>query len=170
MIKKPVEVKTDILSAPSLYAIERITMMPGAVYPDRGIQVLRIEDPSSDGFLSLEPCCGTHVRSTSELENFCITSNRSTKSGTFEMTAVCGQCAQLVYENGEALMRTMAELRAESGTERAETESRELLAMIKRVKGDLCNHDVPFTIKESALKELETIGKRVNLKLRESIR
>lgn len=169
LIKKPIEVKTDILSAHELYACEGITTVPGAVYPDSEIQVLRIEDFST-GFLSLEPCCGTHIKSTSELENFCITSIRSTKSGTFEITAVCGRRAQLVYDNGEILKRTMCELRTKLDTEYTESELRDLLASIKRIKGDLRNNDVPFTIKESALNELETIDKRVNLKLRDSIR
>lgn len=169
IIKKPVEVKTDILSAHELYACDRITTVPGAVYPDRDIQVLRIED-TTNGFSSLEPCCGTHVRTTSELENFCITSIRSTKSGTFEITAVCGQLAQRVYENGEMLKSTMAEIREKVGTELPETELYESITEIKRVKYNLRNNVVPFTIKESALEELEPIDKLMTTKHRKSIR
>lgn len=165
----PIEVKTVILSADELYACDGITTVPGIVYPDHGIQALRIEDTSSD-FLSLEPCCGTHVKSTSEIENFCITSNRSTKSGTFEITAVCGQRAQQVYENGETLLRTMAEVGEKLNKECTQAEYSELILTIKRMKGDLQGNDVPFTIKASALEELEPMRKRVNLKLRESMR
>lgn len=169
MIKQPLEAKTVILSAHELYACEQMTTVPGAVYPEHHIRVLRIEDVSN-GFLSLEPCCGTHVRSTSELENFCITSIRSTKSGTFEFTAVCGRRAQIVYENGTAMLQTLSEIRTKTDTENTEKELRELIAIVKRAKSNLRNNDLPFTIKESAFKELETIDKRVNLKLRESIR
>lgn len=138
------------------------------MYPDNGIQVLRIEDPKN-GFLSLEPCCGTHVKSTSELENFCITSIRTVER-TFEIKAVCGRNAQLAHENGEALLSTMADLRAKVNTELTETELYELLATIKRVKRDLCDNDVPFTFKKNALEYLETIDRPINLKLRESLR
>lgn len=169
IIKKPVEVKTAILSAHELYACDRITTVPGAVYTDRDIQVLRIED-TSNGFISLEPCCGTHVRTTSELENFCFTSIRSTKSGTFEITAVCGQRAQCVYKNGEMLKSILAKIRVKLDTELSETELYESIMEIKRVKGNLNNNDVPFTIKESALEELASIDKLMTTKHRNSIR
>lgn len=169
IIKKPLEVKTDLLAAHELYACDRITTVPGAVYPENDIQVLRIEDTPS-GFVSLEPCCGTHVRTTSEVENFCITAIRSTKSGTFEITAVCGERAQQVCENGKNALREMEELRAGLQSAQTESELHEIIATIRRMKGSLRDNQVPFTIKESTSKELETIDKPMNVKLRDTIR
>lgn len=157
------------MSAHELYACDRITTVPGVVYPDQGIKILRIEDTSSR-FLSLEPCCGTHVKSTSELGFFFITSIRRNK--TYEITAVCGQRAQFVHENGQTMMRTMAELCAKLDTELTVAELNALIATIKRLKYDLNNISdaVPFTTKENSLNELERLDKRVNMKLRERMR
>lgn len=157
------------MSAHELYACDRITTVPGAVYPDQGIKILRIEDTSS-GFLSLEPCCGTHVNSTSELENFFITSIRRNK--TYEITAVCGQRAQIVHENGQTMMRTMAELRAKLDTELTEAEINAFPATIKRLGRDLRNNvvAVPLKTKEGLLNELKALDKTVIIKLRQAIR
>lgn len=155
------------MAAHELYACERLTTIPGAVYPDNEIKILRIEDTSS-GFLSLEPCCGTHVKSTSELGNFYITSIRRNKS--YEITAVCGRSAQIAYENQQTMMRSMAELRAKLDTELTVAELKALIATIKGLKCDLGNNSVPFATKESSLNELESLHKRVTMKLREEIR
>lgn len=78
-----------------LYASDQITTVPGTIYPNQNIRVLQIKSDSNK-FLTLEPCCGTHVRNTSELGDFCITSIKSTKSITTIFTAVCGQLAKVV--------------------------------------------------------------------------
>lgn len=97
VIQSPTDVKTDFLSAHEFYASDRITVLPGAIYPDHNIRIRRIEK-FDNGFASLEPCCGTHVNSTAELECFTITSFKNNKLGTFDITAVCGPTARQVTD------------------------------------------------------------------------
>lgn len=143
--------------------------MPGAIYPDSGIRIIAIEEPSSK-FLSLEPCCGTHIKRTSDLERFCITSIHSTKLRTLEITAVCGRRAETVYQNGLALDALIESLRARVDANLSESQLYELVEDIRQMRGSLYTNDLPFTNKGVATRESETMQKAVNTKLRTMIR
>lgn len=95
IIKKPTEFKTDILSVQEFYACPNKTVLPGAIYPDDNIRVKRLKH-LEENIISIEPCCGTHVNSTSELRSFCITGFKMTKESSFNITAHCGEIAESV--------------------------------------------------------------------------
>lgn len=77
-----------------LYACDSVTLIPGIVYNEQAISVLKIE---SDDLLSMEPCCGTHARNTSELQDFHITVFRARRGrGLFKFEAVSGNAAKKV--------------------------------------------------------------------------
>lgn len=68
--------------------------MPGAVYPDENICVLKVE---TDEIQSMEPCCGTHVRNTKELLGFHIISIKSGRHrDLYRLEAVSGLMAKNV--------------------------------------------------------------------------
>lgn len=65
--------------------------MPGAVYPDENIRVLKVE---TDEIQSMEPCCGTHVRNTKELLDFHVISFKSGRHrDLYRLEAVSGLMA-----------------------------------------------------------------------------
>lgn len=68
--------------------------MPGSVYPDENISVLKVK---TDEILSMEPCCGTHVRNTKELHDFHIINFKSGRHrGLYRLEAVSGLTAMNV--------------------------------------------------------------------------
>lgn len=79
-----------------LYACDNVTRIPGIVYDDR--ETIRILKIATDDLVSMEPCCGTHVRNTSELENFAVTRFYVGRGrGLFRIEAVTGAAADRVF-------------------------------------------------------------------------
>lgn len=77
-----------------LYGCDDITIIPGAIYDEQSISVLKI---ATDQLLSMEPCCGTHANNTNELQDFRITTFRAGRNrGHFKIEAVCGNLAKQV--------------------------------------------------------------------------
>lgn len=95
LIKSAITIDVKSMSESEFYAADDITTVPGVTYPDSNIRVLQIRDETIN-FLSLEPCCGTHVRNTSELQDFCILAHRDLRSGIHEFIAVSGDQAEKV--------------------------------------------------------------------------
>lgn len=83
------------MTGQDLYACDSITIIPGVIYDERSITVLKME---GDQLLSMEPCCGTHAKNTNELQDFQITYLRGSRRGLFEIEAVCGNVAKQVRE------------------------------------------------------------------------
>lgn len=88
-------VLTHIVDAQSFYTLNGITRIPGEVYPDRNVRIVSIAD-IKNGISSREPCCGTHVKNSREIEFFCITNVRHTGRGAYQFTAVTGRAAKMV--------------------------------------------------------------------------
>lgn len=51
-----------------------------------------------------EPCCGTHVFNTSDIEDFCIINVKSLGRSTTSISAVTGDRAKLARSNGAELV------------------------------------------------------------------
>lgn len=62
-------------------AMKGITLLPGEIYPDV-VSLIRVDR------VSLEPCCGTHVRNTADLQDFAILSVKSAGVGSRSLKAV----------------------------------------------------------------------------------
>ncbi|XP_042895231.1 alanine--tRNA ligase, cytoplasmic isoform X2 [Parasteatoda tepidariorum] len=63
-----------------------------------------------NSFISVEPCCGTHVSSTAELGRFIILSHKSNKNKEKIIRAVCGKQAEVVKSDGDVYNKTLLEL------------------------------------------------------------
>lgn len=59
-----------------------------------------------DFFLSIyrEPCCGTHVMNTSDINDFCIVGVKSLGRSTASIVAVSGPRAKIARQNGAEFM------------------------------------------------------------------
>lgn len=88
-------VRTHIVDAQAFYTLNGITRIPGEVYPDRNVRIVSIAD-TKNGITSREPCCGTHVANSREIEHFCITNVRHTGRGAYQFNAVTGRSAKMV--------------------------------------------------------------------------
>lgn len=88
-------------------SLDGITLVPGESYPDM-VSVIRIvQESGKDEAISLEPCCGTHVRNTADLEEFAILSVKSAGIGSRSVRAVTRSVAKQSHRKGDDLQREL---------------------------------------------------------------
>ena len=86
-------------------SLDGITLVPGESYPDM-VSVIRVDKESGKGeVVSLEPCCGTHVRNTADLEEFVILSVKSAGVGSRSVRAVTRSRAKQLLCRADDLKR-----------------------------------------------------------------
>lgn len=92
-------------------SLEGITLMPGEAYPDI-VSIIRVQSKNSDCEtpVSLEPCCGTHVANTADLENFTILSLKSTGVGSRSVKAATRSAASQAFVRARELDAELAQL------------------------------------------------------------
>ena len=89
-------------------ALDGITLVPGESYPDK-VSVIRVARESDEGeAISLEPCCGTHVCNTADLEEFAILSVKSAGVGSRTVKAVTRSAAKDSLNRADHLQRELA--------------------------------------------------------------
>lgn len=87
-ISQGLPVERIVLPLQQAAALDGITLLPGECYPDV-VSVIRVAGQNGkDGVVSLEPCCGTHVRNTADIHEFAIVSARSSGVGSRTVKAV----------------------------------------------------------------------------------
>lgn len=57
-----------------------------------------------------EPCCGTHVHNTGDIEDFCIINSKSLGRSTTAIHAVTGSNASMARKNGQQLVEDIEKL------------------------------------------------------------
>ncbi|XP_057653456.1 alanine--tRNA ligase, mitochondrial [Diorhabda carinulata] len=101
VIKKGEDVNVYEIDSQDLLQMKNVTLIPGEIYPENGIRLVEI---NNDGFLSREPCCGTHVLNTSDIDDFCLTNIKSLGRSTTSLTAITGEKARRAKQNGAQLL------------------------------------------------------------------
>lgn len=106
LIRKARPVVVSKINSQKLLDFDFITTIPGEVYPNDEIRIIEIED---DGFfVSREPCCGTHVLNTADIEDFCIISVKSLGRSTASIVAVTGNRATEARKNAMNLLNEIS--------------------------------------------------------------
>nr|XP_023017698.1 alanine--tRNA ligase, mitochondrial [Leptinotarsa decemlineata] len=108
VLKKNQPVNVIEVDSQGLLAFDCVTLIPGEVYPESGIRIIEVKN---DSFLSREPCCGTHVLDTSDLEDFCIVNIKSLGRSIASISAVTGDRAKLARENGSEIVEEIDSLK-----------------------------------------------------------
>ncbi|GAB0090458.1 Alanine--tRNA ligase [Sergentomyia squamirostris] len=147
-----------------------ITMVPGEVYPDRGLRLVEIIEGD---FVSRELCCGTHAKNTKELEDFCVTTVRSMGRASYLICGVAGKAAISAQEMGMQMTEDVQAIKRdlESGKQQIE----HLEARVHRLKNVLQhgfqeNLAIPHAVKVTSLETLNGIAKHIRSVTRESLR
>lgn len=104
LIEKKIDVKISEIDGQMLTSLDNVTVVPGEIYPETGIRLVEIE---TEGFLSREPCCGTHVYNTGDIQDFCVVSLKSLGRGTASIHAVTGERARIAQNNGMELLQSI---------------------------------------------------------------
>lgn len=90
-------------------SLDGITLVPGESYPDM-VSVIRVESENAAEAISLEPCCGTHVCNTADLEAFAILSVKSSGIGSRSIKAVTRSAAKRSLERAAHLQKELVRL------------------------------------------------------------
>lgn len=172
VIHANVPVHTDFLTAPSLYALDNVTTIPGEVYPDENIRVLKItnENPS---FESIEPCCGTHVRRTAELQDFCITSFKfNANNRSYNINAVAGPTVSTIKQNELDVLEKFNKLKQQikASADSSDCDWRAFETTANELTRELNEIDVPFTTRARIDAEMDELKKHIHLMQRAQLR
>lgn len=97
-----------ILPIHQAVAMDNITLMPGESYPDT-LSVIRV---SGADVTSLEPCCGTHVQNTADIQEFAIISLKSAGIGSRSVRAVTRGSATEAFMLADELRAELGQLEA----------------------------------------------------------
>lgn len=95
IIASDVQTEIDFIDSQQFYGSDDICRIPGEIYPEKNVRILSISCDELT-FRSREPCCGTHVGCTSELDDFCITNVKHTGRGGYILNGLAGAAAKQV--------------------------------------------------------------------------
>lgn len=169
VIQSKIPIETEYLAAHELYALNNLTTVPGATYPDNGIRVLKVKDNDNE-FESIEPCCGTHARNTSELEDFCFASLK-VNNGSYDIMAVAGQLVESMKSKANEFLEnyeTFEERIRSDIMNIGEWEAIESEAI--QIKRQLSESQLPYILTARISSEMEAIDKIIRTTKRALIR
>lgn len=104
LVESKVDVKISEIDGQTLTSLDDVTVVPGEIYPESGIRLVEIK---TEGFLSREPCCGTHVYNTGDIKDFSMISLKSLGRGTASIHAVTDERARIAKSNGIELIQSI---------------------------------------------------------------
>lgn len=154
LISSKLPVRRRTVSENELLMLGNVTCVPGEVYPEQGIHLIEVE--SEDGIVSREPCCGTHVLNTADLEAVSVVSLQASGSGSRCLRAVTGPAALSALQNGLQLEEEVSSLETLSGEN--------LNARLQSIKHKLAkeaNRYIPYTTFAKFSEVMENLRTRV---------
>ncbi|XP_071745958.1 alanine--tRNA ligase, cytoplasmic isoform X2 [Lepeophtheirus salmonis] len=123
----------------------KVLTLPGEKYPDK-VSMICLPQFS-------EPCCGTHVNCTKDVEALTITHIKSVSSGIKSFRCLTGQKAIDARENGLAFLDNVEFVRQrleELGNYPSKEEQNNLLKDIMTLKKESTSIDIPHTVRHDA--------------------
>ncbi|KAJ6633275.1 Alanine--tRNA ligase, mitochondrial [Pseudolycoriella hygida] len=169
VIQSAIPIDVQFLSAHDLYALNNLTTVPGATYPENDIRILRIKDEVNE-FESIEPCCGTHAKNTSELEDFCFTYIKVNNSASYDITAVAGRLAESIKQNGKHFLQTYEMFKNKVYLDNDEDGCVALETEASQIKRQLADSPIPYITSSTITSEMETLDKHILAAKRKLIR
>ncbi|KAK7866433.1 hypothetical protein R5R35_008960 [Gryllus longicercus] len=169
VVSSAVPVKRETVNGQKLqelYITNRVTLVPGEVYPQDEVHIIEIVDKN---LVSREACCGTHVINTADIGEFCVTSVKSPSSGTRTLTAVTGSKAADARRESIYVLDKVSEFKkcVSSLTENISTSLEEVRTAEKNIQNIMQKlitqdkHTLPHTIHVSCLDELVGLSKKL---------
>lgn len=170
MIQAKLPIETEFLMAHDLYALNNVTTVPGEIYPDENIRVLKITNEINH-FVSIEPCCGTHAQNTNELIDFCITSfkfNGNIRS--YDVAAVAGHSVTKAKENEQNFLSKYEPFKSKICEYHSIEEWKIIDAEAVELANELIENQMPYITKATISLELDKIQKDIHHAQRAQIR
>ncbi|XP_043667176.1 alanine--tRNA ligase, mitochondrial [Vespula pensylvanica] len=158
VIKTNALVDNRILNLLQLLAENNVTMVPGEIYPHTDIRVI---DINTNELKSKELCCGTHVKNTGFLEQFCVLNYSSKGALNCTIHATTGPLAKAAILAGKQLLEKIEKLENYITTENIKND--ELNLQIKEIQQKLHENTesadipLPYLIKEECNAKLQNL-------------
>lgn len=159
VIEKQLQVETRLINSQQLAALTNVTLIPGEVYPEHEIRLVEVGN-------SVEPCCGTHVANTGDIQNFCIVGLKSLGRSTVSFTAVTGAFADAALTKGRESFEAVRRIEDSDGTDFKDVD--EKITDYKRSLIDAT--DIPIYTKNRCLDILNETSRRLRNIEREQIK
>jgi alanyl-tRNA synthetase len=164
-------VACDTIDSKRLLQLDNVTLVPGEIYPETDLRLLRIEAPTLS---SAELCCGTHARNTNELLDFAVTNFRVTGRGSYQFTAVTGKEARLARRTGETMLDNVLTIKTDLAVGKQmlsdlEQRTQRLRNLLQNPPAE-DNLPVPHLTKLQCLEILGEISRDLKKSSRESLR
>ncbi|GBM11274.1 Alanine--tRNA ligase, cytoplasmic [Araneus ventricosus] len=170
MIQKKLEVFRNEVPFEELLTHPNAILLRGEEYPET-VSVISIGNADCKGAVSVEPCCGTHVHNTADIESFVLIPSKSHGSGVKVLSAVTGDLASVVQGNGKVLCRKISDLKQkiDASFEKPIVPLDTYLDLLKQVKGLIKECHTKYDAPLRDLKESEAILNDLKLKLNDFI-
>lgn len=170
IIQAKIPIEIDFLMAHDLYALDNVTTIPGELYPDENIRVLKIQSHANH-FESIEPCCGTHAHNTGDLEDFCITTFKFNASDrSYDVAAIAGKAVQVARNNGENFLKKFHQFNCKIDQEHSADVWKTIEKEAVELSKELIENQMPYVIKAKAQSQMDDIKKTINLAQRAQLR
>lgn len=161
VIQAKIPIDTQYLDAHELYALTNLTTVPGATYPDKGIRVLKVKDDVNE-FESIEPCCGTHVSNTSQLEDFCFTSLKVNNSSSYLITAVAGRLVEPIKSNEKSFHQNYEAFKKKFDCDNKDVDEWEVMeSEASQIKRQLSDGRLSYITSARISSEMETYDRHI---------
>ena len=102
LIQQHLPVRRFSLPLNEAVTLDDVSLVPGEAYPET-VHVVKVESTKSE-LSSVEPCCGTHVSNTADLQEFAILNVRSSGLGNRSIKAVTRDAAIESYRMASELL------------------------------------------------------------------
>ncbi|XP_062550064.1 alanine--tRNA ligase, mitochondrial isoform X2 [Armigeres subalbatus] len=167
-IRQNESVRVRVCNAADL-EFDKITMIPGEVYPEKGLRLVEIGQSTSSEF-----CCGTHAQWTGELQDFCITNVSQNKSGCYTFLAIAGQPAVKAHQLGIQIQNDVNQLKHDMD-QKLDNDTAGIDARMQRLKNVLLvgsenNINLPYAVRQRCLEVINDLCRQLKDHTRESLR
>lgn len=160
VIRTSAPMNTLIVNANDVLGRNDVTLVPGEIYPETGLRLLTM-DTENLKLTSRELCCGTHVRNSNEIGEFCITNHKQTNRARHLFTAVAGELSMEARKKSKLISqrvdRLEKQLKTESDTHYVIDEE------IQKIRNQILHSDIvlPYLKKVEILDRVNGILKKI---------
>lgn len=160
VIKASAPMTTSIVEASNVLGRNDVSLVPGEVYPETGLRLLTL-DTENLKLTSRELCCGTHVKNSSELGEFCIINHKQTNRARHLFTAAAGEVATEARKKSKMLSqrvdRLEKQLKTQSDTHYVIDEE------LQKIRNQILHGDIvlPYLKKIEILDRVNAILKKI---------
>jgi alanyl-tRNA synthetase len=159
------KIERSTISCRDLSGVSSLVTVPGERYPEQ-VHIISLPESIS------EPCCGTHVLSTSDVQAFTIVNVKTLSSGVKSFRCLTGNPALKARDRGIALINSVSEMNAE--LDRLDNEgigdkvvlARKINIKLSKINSEEFKNRIPYTVQVEMTEVLEDLKQHIRSNMR----